>query len=89
MAEQAQKALEDIELDDKAVLTAGKIQKALGNALSIKTRYDKISIAVADLDREIKDQEHELAELTEKVTEALGTYEACPTCGGGLDHVHS
>lgn len=87
-AEQAQAALTEIDLDDGAILIAGKFKKALSNATKLKDRYVKNRDAVADLDREIRDQQKLLDELTTQAASVLGTYEECPTCGGGLDHVH-
>jgi exonuclease SbcC len=87
-AEQAQGTLAEIDLDDGAILLAAKFKKALGNATKLKDRYIKNRDAVTDLDREIRDQQKLLDELTTQAASVLGTYQECPTCGGGLDHVH-
>lgn len=84
----AEEALAGIDLDEGLVVRAGKFKKALGNATGLRNRYVERRDAVATLGREIRDQERLLAELDEKLTTVLGTYEECPTCGGGLDHVH-
>lgn len=86
--EDAQNALTDFDLEDKRVVLAQKFQKALGNALGLKERYAESHKAVADLEKQIEDQQAELDELTSQASDVLGTYTECPTCGGGLDHVH-
>jgi tetratricopeptide (TPR) repeat protein len=88
LAEKAQEALEAVDLDDKLVDRAGKFKKAIGNAVSLKVKYVKNRDAVADLEQQIADQEKELAELNETLVSVLGDVDECPTCGGGLDHVH-
>lgn len=87
-AEQAQAALAQIDLDEKLIVRTGKFKKALRNATNLRDRYVKNRDAVADLVAQIQDQEAELEQLTTQVASMLGTYEECPTCGGGLDHVH-
>lgn len=87
-AREAQETLVGLILDEKMVVHAGKFKKALGNATSLKDRYVERRDAVATLDATIRDHEEKLAVLDEKLTTVLGTYEECPTCGGGLDHVH-
>jgi DNA repair ATPase RecN len=87
-AREAQEALDGIDLKEGLLDRAGKFKKAVSNAAGMKGRYVRSRDAVADLVREIQDQEGQLAALDEKLTSVLGTYEECPTCGGGLDHVH-
>jgi len=87
-AEQAQATLEEIDLNDTLIVKTGKFQKALSNANSLKIRYVKNRDAVAELEQQIRDQQAILDDLIEQTTSVLGTYEECPTCGGGLDHVH-
>jgi len=87
-AEAAQKALKGITLDDKKVVRIGKFRKALDNAKRMRKRYVEHRDSVTTLDHQIKVMEAELAKLTERAAEVLGTYQECPTCGGGLDHVH-
>jgi DNA repair exonuclease SbcCD ATPase subunit len=87
-AEKAQQVLGEIVLDDKAVVRIGKFRKALDNARRMRRRYVEHRDSVSTLDQQITKLEAELAKLNERATEVLGTYEACPTCGGGLDHVH-
>jgi len=84
----AQDALAGMAFDEKAVERAGKFKKALGNATGLRDRYAERRDAVSTLDTAIGDHEAQLAELDEKLSTVLGTYEECPTCGGGLDHVH-
>lgn len=84
----AEEALAGTDLDEKVVERAGKFKKALGNATGLRSRYVERRDAVADLAAEVQDHERQLAELDEKLSTVLGTYEECPTCGGGLDHVH-
>jgi len=88
VAETAHETLAGIDLDEKLIVRAGKFKKARGNAVSLKERYVKNRDAVSDLDRKIKDQQAELATLNESLTSVLGDVDECPTCGGGLDHVH-
>lgn len=87
-AEAARTALSMVDLDDGPVVHAGKYKKALGNATGLKKRYIQNRDAVTDLDRQIREYEQELTELNEKLVNVLGDAEECPTCGGGLDHVH-
>lgn len=87
-ATRAQDALGGIDMDDRMIERAGKYRKALGNATGLKARHVRGLEEVAELDREIADQERQLAGLDEKLSTVLGTYEECPTCGGDLDHVH-
>ena len=87
-AEAAQKALAGIDLNEDLIVRAGKFKKARGNAVGLKDRYVKNRDAVADLDGQIKDQQAELDALNESLVNVLGDVDECPTCGGGLDHVH-
>ena len=84
----AQGVLAAVDLDEASLVRAGKFKKALGNATGLRDRYVERRDAVTTLAQGIRDQEAELAALDEKLTTVLGTYEECPTCGGGLDHVH-
>jgi exonuclease SbcC len=88
LAETAQETLSGIDIDEKLIVRAGKFKKARGNAVNLKDRYVKNRDAVADLDRQIKDQQAELDRLNETLTNTLGDVDECPTCGSGLDHVH-
>lgn len=87
-AQEAQRVLEAIDLDEASLIQVDKIKKALKNTQNLRDRYAKSREAVIGLEREIQDREAELAELTTSVASVLGTYDECPTCGGGLDHVH-
>jgi len=87
-AEGAQEALEGITFDDKKVVRLGKFRKALDNAERMRKRYVEHRDSVKTLDHQIGLMEVELERLTERASEVLGTYQECPTCGGGLDHVH-
>lgn len=87
-AQAAEEALAGIVMDDTLLDRAAKFRKARSNAEGLKTRYVRARDAVADLAREVGDQEASLAQLDGKLTTVLGTLEECPTCGGDLDHVH-
>jgi exonuclease SbcC len=87
-ADTAQEALTGIDLDENLIVRAGKFKKARSNAVNLKERYVKNRDAVSDLDRQIRDQQAELDALNESLVSVLGDVDECPTCGGGLDHVH-
>lgn len=87
-AEAAQAVFAELDFDEGPVVKAGKFKKALANAANLKSRYTTNRDAVADLERQIRDQEAELEKLSQTLAGALGDVDECPTCGGGLDHVH-
>lgn len=84
----AQEALSEVSLDDAKPARLQTLKKALDNTRRFRKRYVEHRDAVATLDQQIGVMEAELAKVTERASEVLGTYEECPTCGGDLDHVH-
>lgn len=88
LASSAQEALSGIGLGEKLVVRAGKFKKARGNAVGLRDRYRKSKKTVLDLNSQIAEQQEELERLSESLVHVLGSVEECPTCGGGLDHVH-
>jgi len=87
-ADSAQAALASIDFGDELVDRAAKYKKALSNAVGLKSRYLKNQSAVDELEQQIREQEQQFQTLNSALTGILGDVEECPTCGGGLDHVH-
>jgi exonuclease SbcC len=87
-AEKTQEALGAISLDPQKADCIGKFCKALDNARRLKRRHVESRDAVATLDHQIETMSSEFDTLNERTKTVLGGFESCPTCGGGLDHVH-
>jgi DNA repair ATPase RecN len=87
-AQEAQKVLAGIVVDDNVTERLGRFRKALDSARRLKRRYVECKDTVMTLDQQIGKLEAEFKRLKERAATVLGSYEECPTCGGTLDHVH-
>lgn len=88
LGESADSVIRGITLDDAKHAKAGKFTKALATTRSLKTRYVKCRDDVAELAKAVREAEMQASEVQAKLTALLGNLAECPTCGGGLDHVH-
>jgi exonuclease SbcC len=88
LALEAHMVVEGIELDSDLVQKGEKYKKALSNLRSLKTRYEAAEDEIRKLDLAIEQLSEKAQKAEEEAIAILGTFEECPTCGSGLDHVH-
>lgn len=81
-------AADSVDMDDTPVEKIRKFRKALDRSKDLRDRRLKAKKALDTVDAEITSLEEKLSELDSSLSEVLGTYEECPTCGGALDHLH-
>jgi DNA repair exonuclease SbcCD ATPase subunit len=87
-AQNAEKVLGSVALDDAIPSKARKVKKALDASTRLRSRLEESRTAVRDLDQKIALMEAELEKLTTSLSSVLEVFEECPTCGSGLDHIH-
>lgn len=88
LAESADSVIQGISLDEAKYAKAEKFTKALTTTRGLKTRYVKCRQDVEELDLSVRETEKQASEVSGRFAALLGTFDECPTCGGGLDHVH-
>jgi DNA repair ATPase RecN len=87
-AQAAEAALAILRLESKAPEQAARVRKALTSARGLRDRRAKALEDVGTLGQQLGTLREELERISVRASEMLGSFQECPTCGGGLDHVH-
>jgi DNA repair ATPase RecN len=78
----------DDSIDDSLFTRADQFKQVLAKATDLQLRLKKARKEEADVAKQLASSEAELEDLESNIVEMFGELEECPTCGGGLDHVH-
>lgn len=77
-----------VPLETKVPEMAARVRKAVFSARGLRERRARAAEEVRILDQQLATLGEELDRVSVRASEMLGALEACPTCGGSLDHVH-